>query len=73
MLAAMAPTAFAALVDSREFLGIDVWMKPFKFELALAVYTLTLAFFARFLPTARPPSAGIASMQPRWSARSSSR
>jgi hypothetical protein len=50
MLAAMAPTAFASTVDAREFLGIDVWIKPFKFELALAVYTLTLAFFARFLP-----------------------
>jgi hypothetical protein len=51
MLAAMAPTTFASLTDSREFLGIDVWIKPFKFELALAVYTLTLAFFARFLPS----------------------
>jgi hypothetical protein len=50
MLAAMIPTAFARLVDSREFLGIDVWVKPFKFEAALVVYTLTLAFFARFLP-----------------------
>ena len=50
MLTAMIPTAFASLVDSREFLGIDVWVKPFKFEVALVVYTWTLAFFARFLP-----------------------
>jgi hypothetical protein len=50
MLAAALPTAFAGLVDSREFLGIDVWTKPFKFEMALVVYTWTLAFFARFLP-----------------------
>jgi hypothetical protein len=50
MLAAMAPTAFASLVDIREFQGIDVWIKPFKFEVALVIYTWTLAFFARFLP-----------------------
>ncbi|MCR5855915.1 hypothetical protein [Mesorhizobium sp. J428] len=50
MLAAMAPTAFAALVDQREFLGINVWDKPLKFEFALAVYLLTLVLFARLLP-----------------------
>ena len=50
MLVAIAPTAFASLVDQRGFLGIDVWMKPLKFEAALFVYLLTLAFFARFLP-----------------------
>ena len=52
MLAAMAPTAFAALADGRTFLGIDVWTKPLKFETALAIYLLTLAFFARWLPAA---------------------
>lgn len=50
MLAAIAPTAFASLADQRSFLGIDVWMKPLKFEAALVVYLLTLAFYARFLP-----------------------
>jgi hypothetical protein len=50
MLAAALPTAFASLVDGRQFQGIDVWVKPFKFEMALVVYTWTLAFFARFLP-----------------------
>ncbi|MFI0848212.1 hypothetical protein [Mesorhizobium sp. IMUNJ 23232] len=50
MLVAIAPTAFASLTDQRSFLGIDVWTKPLKFEAALAVYLLTLAFFARFLP-----------------------
>jgi hypothetical protein len=50
MLAAMAPTAFAALVDHRTFLGFDNWVKPLKFEAALFVYLLTLAFFARWLP-----------------------
>lgn len=50
MLVAMAPTAFAALVDHRTFLGFDNWAKPLKFEAALFVYLLTLAFFARGLP-----------------------
>ena len=38
LLAATLPTAFASLADEREFLGIDVWIKPFKFEMALVVY-----------------------------------
>ncbi len=50
MLFAMAPTGFAALVDARNFLGADVWLKPLKFEAALFVYLVTLAFFARWLP-----------------------
>lgn len=50
MLMAMAPTSFAALVDRRDFLGIDVWIKPLKFEFALFVYFGTLALFALFLP-----------------------
>jgi hypothetical protein len=49
-LLAIAPTLFAAYLDSRDFLGIDNWLKPLKFEVALFIYTLSLAFFARFLP-----------------------
>jgi hypothetical protein len=49
-LLAIAPTLLAAYLDSRSQLGIDNWVKPLKFEIALAIYTLTLAFFARFLP-----------------------
>ena len=50
ILGLMPPTAVAALVDDRTFQGLSVWDKPWKFELALAAYTLTLVFFARFLP-----------------------
>jgi hypothetical protein len=46
------PLLFAALVDSREFLGVPVWEKPLKFHLATSTYLLTLAFFARYLPAA---------------------
>jgi hypothetical protein len=51
MLLAMsiAPTLFARSVDQRTFLGIDVWQKPLKFQFALVVYLLTLAFFARYI------------------------
>lgn len=40
---AMLPTGFAALSDDRLFNGIAIWEKPLKFELALAIYVLTLA------------------------------
>jgi hypothetical protein len=49
MLAAMAPTGFAAFADQREFLGINVWVKPLKFQPAVFVYFSTLAIFAMFL------------------------
>lgn len=50
LLAAMLPTAFAALVEPRSFQGINPWDKPLKFEFALAVYLFTLVLFARLLP-----------------------
>ena len=50
MLAMMVPTLFAAIVDDRTFQGVNVWIKPLKFQFALAVWFLTLAFFARWLP-----------------------
>ena len=45
------PLLAAASIDSRQFLNAPVWQKPLQFHLALAIYALTLAFFARFLPT----------------------
>lgn len=50
MLALMAPTLFACLVDERTFQGVNVWVKPLKFQFSLAAYFLTLAVFARWLP-----------------------
>jgi hypothetical protein len=50
MLLAMAPTSFAAFADSRELLGVDIWLKPLKFEFALLVYLGTLSVFALFIP-----------------------
>ena len=53
LAALMAPTALAATIDGRALAGISVWDKPFKFQLALAIYAFTLAFFARWVPEAR--------------------
>lgn len=51
------PLLAAAMIDPRVFLDAPVWQKPLQFHLALAVYLITLAYFARFLPagmTSRP-------------------
>ena len=46
----LAVTLAAMAIDSREFLGENVWLKPIKFQIALTIYLLSLAFFARWLP-----------------------
>jgi hypothetical protein len=46
----LAPTATAMLTDTRLFQGTDNWTKPVKFQIALILYLLTLAFYARWLP-----------------------
>ena len=38
ILAAMAPTLFAYLVETRTLYGINVWTKPLKFEASIALY-----------------------------------
>jgi len=43
-------TVPAMMMDTRLFQGENVWIKPIKFQFALSVYMLTLAFFARYLP-----------------------
>ncbi len=44
------PLVAAALIDPRSFLDAPLWQKPLQFHLAMSVYVVTLAFFARFLP-----------------------
>lgn len=44
------PLMAAHGLDTRQFKGDNVWLKPLKFHLALAVYTGTLALFAMLLP-----------------------
>jgi hypothetical protein len=47
---AMLPTAFAMVVDQRTFQGVNVWIKPLKFEFSICIYLATLAWFAGWLP-----------------------
>jgi hypothetical protein len=54
----MLPTAFAMLLDKRTLLGVNIWVKPLKFEIALLVYLVTLAWFAAWLPKDVLASAG---------------
>ncbi len=43
--------ALAGMVfDSRELLGVSVWLKPFKFELSIFIFLLTLGWMIRFYP-----------------------
>ena len=47
----IAPTLTAMALDTRLFQNDNIWLKPLKFQIALAIYLITLAYFARFLPT----------------------
>ncbi|HEY8269192.1 MAG TPA: hypothetical protein VIG34_11090 [Xanthobacteraceae bacterium] len=49
MVVAMAPTLIAMAIDGRTFNGINVWIKPFKFESSLAIFYATLAWFWGYL------------------------
>lgn len=50
LLAMVPPTLMAMVLDGRTFNGVNVWIKPLKFELSLALYAATLAWFAGWLP-----------------------
>jgi hypothetical protein len=50
LLTLMVPTLFAMALEQRTFLDINVWIKPLKFQAALAMYLATLAWFADWLP-----------------------
>ena len=44
------PTAAARWLDPRTVDGINVWIKPLKFEISLAVFMAMLVAFAAWLP-----------------------
>lgn len=50
LLAMVPPTLMALWLDPRTLNGVSVWIKPLKFELSLALYTATLAWFMSWLP-----------------------
>lgn len=49
MAVAMLPTMLAILIDTRTFNGINVWIKPFKFQSSVAIYLATLTWFWAYL------------------------
>ena len=50
MLAAAAVFVVALAVDPRIITGAPAWLKPFKFAISTAIYSLTLAWIYRWLP-----------------------
>lgn len=46
----LAPTLAAAYLDTRLFQEDNIWLKPIKFQIALTIYLISLAFFSRWLP-----------------------
>lgn len=52
MFLSLAVTLPALWLDGRSLDGEGVWLKPIKFQIALAMYLLTLSFYARWVPAA---------------------
>lgn len=50
MLFLMVPKLGAMLLDTRLHNGVNIWIKPVKFDVALVVYTATLVVLARWIP-----------------------
>jgi hypothetical protein len=50
MLVASIPTIVGILVDPRMITGAPAWLKPFKFAISTAIYSLTLAWIFSLLP-----------------------
>ena len=50
LLVASIVTLALSFLDNRQFQGVSVWLKPFKFQLSTGVYLLTLALFMLWLP-----------------------
>lgn len=51
LMLAILPVLFLAYaMDTRTVLDANVWIKPIKFASALFIYTLTLAWYANYLP-----------------------
>lgn len=48
----MLPTALGVALDERTLREVNIWIKPLKFQLSLAVLALTLVVLARPLPAA---------------------
>jgi hypothetical protein len=59
LLALILPMAVAWLFDDRMVQGANVWIKPIKFALSIAVFALTTAWFVGHLPPQRRRSRAV--------------
>ncbi|AKJ28358.1 hypothetical protein [Caldimonas brevitalea] len=59
LLALMVPLAIAAGLDDRLLRGANVWWKPLKFSLSIAVFAITTAWFIGHLPAERRSSRSV--------------
>lgn len=59
LLVAMVPAAIALGIDDRVLRGANVWIKPMKFMLSIAVLALTTAWFIGHLPQQQRNSRGV--------------
>jgi hypothetical protein len=59
LLLTIPPTLVALLLDGRTVNDINVWIKPLKFEVSLALYLGTLAWFWEYLAPAARESRGL--------------
>jgi hypothetical protein len=50
MLAVAVPSAVGIFIDPRVITGAPAWLKPFKFAVSTAIYSLTLAWIFTLLP-----------------------
>ena len=50
MLAALVFSLIAWSLDPREIAGAPAWLKPAKFAISTAIYSLTLAWVFKWLP-----------------------
>src|SRR5262245_6400987 len=50
MLVVAVPSVVGILVDPRIITGAPAWLKPFKFAISTAIYSLTLAWIFTLLP-----------------------
>jgi hypothetical protein len=45
--------AIGVLVDDRTLVGVPIWLKPLKFSISIAIYSITVAWLLSLLPTYR--------------------
>jgi hypothetical protein len=50
MIVLLAGTGVALVLDPRQITGAPAWLKPAKFAMSIAIYTLTLAWVFTYLP-----------------------